>query len=469
MSASTGISERQQVLHGLLPSVLIAGVLVVYVLVALTEGKSFRGATHPVGFYGVAAEAILDGKLAVLETPERLTTRPDPYDPSQNYKSRHAGYHDYAYYDGKIYSPFGPTPTLLSHVPYRLLGLGYLNPLLASLIWSGGAMIAALGAWRELSRRFLTVRPRWLDPAAVLALGLAGPLPWLVSVGRAYEEAIACGAFLLMVGTWCLLRGLRDAAQPSLMLLATAGTTFGLAVGARPHLLLAVVFLAVAVVAVWRAATRRRAIVALAATFVPYVLIGIGIAAFNMARFDSPFEFGRTWQLAGMHMPTYPLNRLAHLGPNLADYLASCPRLTTTWPFVDLIPRTFGNDPTVHGHEPIAGMLTTFPVVALGLRCVPTAIRRLRQSAFTVTVASAAVVSTLVLIGASLPFNSSTMRYTADFVPLMALLALLAFGVAASTSPTRRGHRILVGTWGVALALSTAAGVLLALPPCSGS
>ena len=467
MSASTGISERQQVLHGLLPAVLVAGVLVVYVLVALTEGKSFRGAAHPVGFYGVAAEAILDGKLAVLETPERLTTRPDPYDPSQNYKSRHAGYHDYAYYDGEIYSPFGPTPALLSHVPYRLLGLGYLNPLLASLIWSGGAMIAALGAWRELSRRFLTVRPRWLDPAAVLALGLAGPLPWLVSVGRAYEEAIACGAFLLMAGTWCLLRGLRNAARPSPLLLAAAGTSFGLAVGARPHLVVAVVFLGIAGVAVWRAATRRRAVVALAATFVPYVLIGIGIAAFNMARFDSPFEFGRTWQLAGMHMPTYPLYRLAHLGPNLADYLGAGPRLTTTWPFVDLVPRTFGNDSAVHGHEPIAGMLTTFPAVALGLRCLPAAARRIRQPSFTLVTAAFAAVATLVLVGLSLPFNSSTMRYTADFVPLTALLALLAFGAARTTSPSPRGRRLLSATWIGALALSSVAGVLLALPPCS--
>ena len=53
MSASTGIGERQQFLHGLLPAILVAGVLIVYVLVALTEGKSFRGATHPVGFNGV--------------------------------------------------------------------------------------------------------------------------------------------------------------------------------------------------------------------------------------------------------------------------------------------------------------------------------------------------------------------------------------------------------------------------------
>ncbi len=75
-------------------------------------------------------------------------------------------------------------------------------------------------------------------------MGLANPLPWLLSRPAVYEAAIASGQFFLLGGFyWALTAFGDDDVKPNRLLLA--GVFWSLAVGSRTSLIFAVaVFLA---------------------------------------------------------------------------------------------------------------------------------------------------------------------------------------------------------------------------------
>jgi hypothetical protein len=417
------------------------------------------------------ARAFLAGDLDLGPAPEGLVALSDPWDPDSNrsFRSENA-LHDYAYYEGRIQSPFGPAPAILTHVPYRLLTGNALDPSVTTLLWSIGLFMASFAAYRMLVARFTKHRPPWADLAAVAALGLAGPVLWLVSIGRSYEESIACGAFLLMFAVVLLARATTDVDRPSVAALAGAGLALGLAAGARPHLLGAGIL--IALTALWLLRRRpqrwRFGLIALSG---PYVLVILALLAYNHARFGSPFEFGTSFQMAGMDLREYPLFDPAYITPNLADYLLGGPRFQVDWPHVRLLENTFANDPSYHTNEPVAGVLTTFPVIAIGLRCLPLAIRSTTstRSAIVFQLGALLTVAFGLLAAISLPFSTSTMRYTVDFVPVLALVAVVAAVVTFGRASDTGTHRLLRRTWLIALAWSSVVGVLLPLTPCPGT
>jgi len=73
------------------------------------------------------------------------------------------------------------------------------------------------------------------------------------------------------------------------------------------------------------------------------------------------------------------------------------------------------------------------------------------------------------LAAISLPFSTSTMRYTVDFVPVLALVAVVAAVVTFGRASDTGTHRLLRRTWLIALAWSSVVGVLLPLTPCPGT
>ena len=96
---------------------------------------------------------------------------------------------------------------------------------------------------------------------------------------------------LALAGIWCALHDGRRAWR----WLAGASLAYGLAVGARPSLLLGGVILLVPVVQAWR--EKRRVWPLLLAAVCPMAAIGAGLMIYNALRFDNPLEFGQRYQL----------------------------------------------------------------------------------------------------------------------------------------------------------------------------
>ena len=175
--------------------------------------------------------------------------------------------------------------------------------------------------------------------AATLLLGLANVAPFLLRRPAVYEVAIAAGYLCLMAGLYLTLTGvLRD--RPSLVRVAAGSLALGLAVGARPHLILALPVWIWAWARLWRAReSGRRAVVRLAAAALAPLGICLALLGlYNVARFGSLTEFGSSYQLAGINAHTLDRFSLDRVVPGIFFYLLAPPHLDTVFPFAHLLP-----------------------------------------------------------------------------------------------------------------------------------
>jgi hypothetical protein len=463
-------------------------VLVVYARSALSYEKTIDPAPRRTGmatadkpepdFHNLIADALIRGQADLTIKPPRALLRlEDPYDPNANLGLRvQNDLIDLSLYKGKLYAYFGPAPAILLFIPFRLLRVGDLSPTLAGLVFSALGFAFSVLLFKRLARYFFGSIPLWIDCFSILALGLAVPVPFIIYAGRGYEVAIACGYFLLFAGLYFLTSGLLSRGRRGTALLAAGSTALAFGVAARPDLILAALFVAIAVAIVWRNSRDegRDRIVRIAALVAPYIVIGFLIALYNFIRFDSVTEFGTGYQLMA-----YNPRKLAYYQPwyiphGLYYYLLAPPRFLGTYPYVYLlkfVPYTRAQSNDVYPIEPVAGVLTNMPLIALGLVMTVTQLRGLarRCRPALVAIGSGLLVAGAILLGISFAFRGATMRYTLDFAPLLLISGLLAW-VFWSTGREPRGARfwLVQSTWVLALALSVLFNLAITLTPCVG-
>ena len=345
--------------------------------------------------------------------------------------------HDLSLYNGKLYSYWGPVPVLAVFLPFRALGAGDLPPAAAALIFALVGLVALALLVDLLARRLLPATPTWMPPAAVAGIAFANLFPYLLRRPTAYEVALLAGISLVVLGLLALAAAL-STARPRVVWLAVASLCFGLAIGARPPLGLAVIFLAVAAVAVLRgplrgdARERRRALVALAA---PWAVCVVALAIYNQVRFGSPTEFGVAYQLSGYDQ-TRTL-KLEYVLPGLWHYLIAPPLPRVQFPYWWLNPVTSGPFHASYyvGYERTSGVLTTAPFVLM-LLVAPWALRR-TPIALRTWVATLVGVGLLLLVFVAWFFWGTIMRYETEFATLLLLGAALTWFALALRARTR--------------------------------
>ena len=377
-------------------------------------------------YYTLLTDAFLDGNAYIpVEPAPELLALPDPYDPAQNAPYR---LHDASLYQGRYYVYFGPTPAFLLHLPLRAVGVHPSDALATSLFASGGFLFA-MALMLFLVRRYRPATGLPTRVAATLLLGLANVAPFLLRRPAVYEVAIAAGYLCLMAGLYLTLTAvLRE--RPSLARLAGGSLALGLAVGARPHLILAAPVWIWAWARLWRAREPGlRAVVRLtAAALVPLAICLALLGFYNVVRFGSPTEFGASFQLAGINTHTLDHFSFDRLVPGLFFYLLAPPHLDTVFPFAHLLPEYPGTLAPEYaaGVEPVAGFLATTPILLLALAApVLLLVRRGFAREQTVLASVLALAGVLVLAAPILSFDGATMRYEVDVVSLLLLSALL--------------------------------------------
>ena len=204
----------------------------------------------------------------------------------------------------------------------------------------------------------------------------------------------------------------------------------------------------------------------------PFVVVGIGIAAANTVRFGSPTEFGFGLQLSVWDMTTYPRGRLSYLAPNLLDHVAAIPGHRSSFPWITLRPTIGGDRPSVHTSEPMIGLIFSALVLVVGAVAALPSGRApwARARGLGTAVAAAATTGALLLVLVSWPFNTSSLRYTADGAPLLLLAAAGAWLTVRSDAPLASGTgagtggRRLDRAWLVALAVGIAVTAAVQVP-----
>jgi hypothetical protein len=423
------------------------------------------------------ADALVAHQLSLkIQTPKGLLRLHDPYDPNANapYRSLN-GLHDLSLYKGKLYSYFGPAPAILLYIPFRALRVGELSPTLATLVFCALGFLFSLALFRLLVRWCYGTIPLWMQCVAAFTLGLGVPTAWMIYIGRDYEAAIACAYMLLFGGAYLLARGIL--VESRRLFLALGSGALGLAIAARPTMAVASFFVVVAAILVWRAGfDHRRRNAFLTAVIGPYVVIGVLVALYNYARFDSIFQFGQTYQLAGFNPRTYQYGSLSYLPKGIFYYLFSPGRVTGDYPYLFLrestldLPRLLEN--RGYHNEPVAGLFTNMPAAAAGYVLLATGLRRATRLFPKVLPALAALLvpAAGALLLMSYQYRGTTMRYELDFAPLVVMASLLAW-VAWNKSSTRKRWLAWLGNgfFLAALAATIAFSLAITLTPCQGT
>jgi Flp pilus assembly protein TadD len=249
--------------------------------------------------------------------------------------------------------------------------------------------------------------------------------------------------------------------QPScgLRWLALAGVLFALAFSARPSLLPAAWALLIPVVAWWRShpgpARHTRLVAGLVAILAPILVVGMALALYNHARFQSPFEFGQGYQLAGDRQNGARHFSPAYLWYNFRLYFLSPLAWSGSFPFIQQgsIPPT----PSGHGGADLwYGILVNTPV-SLFAFAVPFCWPKWRDGDsaglrwFVAMTAGFFATCALVLCA----FYGITVRYQVEFHPMLVLLALIGLaGLLREWPPGRMAKLLWTGCLAYSLVFS---------------
>ena len=405
------------------PAVLacVAAVLLAYAWLASADLWQMGAAEPRQAYYNLLVDGFRAGQLHLKTTvPEGLRRLPNPYDPVANEPYRGA-LHDASYHEGRIYLYFGVTPALVLFLPYAVLTGEYLSHGQAVLIFCGAGFLASTVLLLAVRRRYFPEAREGLVLLGVVALGGVSGVPVLLGRPDVWEVPIACAyaaVMLALLGVW---RALHDEVRPVRWLVA-ASCAYGLAVGARPSVLPGAVILLVPVLWAWRGGRRGAAVRLLVAAVVPLTLCGLGLLAYNHARFGRWTEFGQTYQLAGIEVARHRLFGPGYAATNFRIYFLQPLRWTTDFPFAHGV--TVPALPAGHlGVEGAFGALVNLPFLLLAGGAVVAWRRGGAERARLRWFGAAVAVLFVTGAGVLLLFAGACDRYQVEFLPALALLA----------------------------------------------
>ena len=375
----------------------------------------------PVSYYQLLTEAFLSGRTYLsLEPDIRLKALPDPWAGAQGIPRAH----DATYYDGKYYIYFGAGPVLFLLAPWNLLTGTYLRDGTATgLFCAAGFILAALFYLRCRRRYFPEVSPWWTF-VSLLVIGLGSFIPFVVGSPRIYEVPITCAfACTMLCANAVLSAALASRSRDRVVSVLIASAAWAMAVASRPNYIFGVIPLWITLLVIFRRV--RRVSGPLPATgfwlaaFAPIALVCAGVALYNYARFDSPLEFGTTYQFSAMDTRHTKLFALANVGQSLKEYLLNGVHRFAYYPFLNQETEVFGVIPW-----------WPFSLLALGLPL--TFARRRTRDHVWIPVLCFLVAGSLVNFVSLLPLPFANERYELDFLPSVTLAALLVASVGLS-------------------------------------
>jgi len=407
-------------------------------------------------YYNLLVQGFRAGQLSLKkEAPPGLAQLADPYSATLGAfdQSGSGRILDMSYYKGRLYLYFGVTPVLLLFWPFVALTGHYLSHGQAMAIFCSVGFLAGAALLFALWRRYFSEVSVGVVVACTFALGLATGVPVILPRCDVYEVATSCGYMLAMLVLGAIWRAMHEPERETAWL-AAASAVYGLALGARPWLLVGAVILLAPVARAWM--ERRPIWALLVAATGPITVIGLGLMVYNALRFGSPFEFGWRYELAGGPHTERHFSP-GYFGFNLQVYFLRSVGWSRHFPFVQDM--TTPRLPPGHGNpQKTFGILTNIPFVWLAL-AGPLAWRKRSREENPILHWFLATVSLFFIIGALIFcfFCYSASRFELEFLPALVLLAAIGvLGLERVLAPQPAWRRVARCGWGLLLGLSVA-------------
>jgi len=388
----------------------------------------FKLSPEAQGYHHFMADAFLHGQLNLrTEPPKELLALSDPYDPALNEKFR---LHDASLYNGKYFLYFTPAIALLFIAPFKII-FGYFlsESLLTALLCFLGFFFSFLALRKLLKFGSVEVSAPTLLTSA-LTLATATAVPFLLRRPAVYELCIAAAYAFIMIGTYLLLCAVEAKRNRSVILYNVfAGTLLGLCILSRPTQLFGCGLLVLAFPAARHLLHREKTrLLTIHTTYLiaPLIIIGSAMCWYNYARFNSIFEFGLFYQLAGIYMHHTELVSIKYIFFGVFNYLFQPTHYEFRFPFIHAAPIQLLETHIPYTIEPVIGLaqLPIYWLVLMPLFCI----RYLWKSSPLLLSLSvfilASGVSTLISVSS---MAYITMRYIVDFSPMILLATISLF------------------------------------------
>lgn len=271
----------------------------------------------PAKHYSYLTQGFLAGQLSLSILPnKRVLNSKDPYDPAQNKRFK---LHDASLYKGKYYLYFGPLPVIAFYIPFKLLTGSY-PPESSSVIFflSAGFLIGFILLMRIKDKYFQHI-PEFHLIFSGLIFGLVSTAPFLLARPSFYEAAISSAFCFMMLALFFLYELLTNSLQIKNVFLFSL--CLSLTVSGRPHFALVCLALisGVFIYLLKVPSNNRRGLIY--ALLFPTFCAGVILSLYNYLRFDSFFEFGQRFQLAGFDPRQYGILDLSNIFQNLTHGL----------------------------------------------------------------------------------------------------------------------------------------------------
>ncbi len=381
-------------------------------------------------------DAIYNGQANLnISTSPQLAQMTNPYDGSLRDQSNVSFSWDRAYYNGKYYSYFGAVPVLVFYFPFYFLTGKLPTMNMTSIFFAALAIIFFFGAVLTAVKKFIK-KPNFLILLLGLITGVAVcGIYYSLDFSNIYFSAVISSQSFLLLCIWCGLAAYKQKSiKKQAVLLLLSGIGFILCVGCRPTMALGALILAPVFIyfLVNGYAVKRKLICAF--SFLLPVIIGMAaLMWYNLIRFDSPFEFGSSYQLTVSNMSANTV-RFTDIAPALIQYFLQPPAFTPQFPHISLSSVPLANyGRYVYCDTPMS--LLNFPSIMLALIILPFILKRSRASAKRLKAESNIKFFTYLLI----PLISvaviwidycmagTAIRYLLDALPILTLLSILVF------------------------------------------
>ena len=430
--------------------------------------SGLRSLPEPIEPYGLLADGFIHGRLGLIAEPApQVLALKDPYAPSpemDRFKIR-----DVILFQGHYYLMHGPLPVLALYLPVYWLTGRYTNTNVAVAVFGlASFLFLYLLMVGVKDAHFQGASELWVL-AGGLSLGLGGISDYLMTRPWIYETCIASSAAFMAAAVYFYFVALE---QPALSAgrLAWASSLAALAALGRPNCIVGGCALALGTsVLLWArpagpllsGGLRMKALIAL---WLPLLAAALLWAAYDQARFGSPFDFGLDYVLSGIRMKGSGFfsasQGLEDLWANLKIYLLQPYRALGSFPYVGAYAKPiFGTPKTFYGEE-VIGFFALWPaawlVLALPAALALSPARHLDPLPQILGLLGLLALSTMAIL---FILSACTFRYAGDFFPYLIVLQWAACLLLCAL-PLRAGLKAAVAA---VYSLSTVHGILVSV------
>lgn len=287
--------------------------------------------------YQELARSLQQGTVVIDDKPEpALLEKENPYDTSALLAEGIPFRMDYALYDGNYYAYFGIVPELLFFLPYYLLTGQDLQNYMVVVAFYSMMLVGVFGCLWETVHRFGRKVPFVWYLLLAAMVSLLHNYVFMLGRPDIYNIPVMSGNAFVFLGAFCWMRSVWTSKHTCLWY-ALGSFFMACIAGCRPQMLLYVIalfcvlFIPLFCKKEWRMALSWKKILSFV---LPVMLVAAVVFWYNIARFDSGFNFGATYSLTSNDMNNRGFN-FSRVLRGLYSFLFQPPVLHASFPFLE--------------------------------------------------------------------------------------------------------------------------------------